>query len=247
MGISLNPFAFLVGIKEPLGKTLVLGRQDNNLRHPEKIQLAKVVINHYSSKINLDKFIHEKYADNLFKELGATELDFLDINDYEGGNVFHDLNKPLPESLYGKYDSVIDGGTLEHVYHVPNALNSIARLLNIGGRYIGMHPANNFLNHGFYQISPELMLNFCFSFGFKINRLDLYIRTPGLPVIFPLPTTINGDRTQYNTPNMRVDLFTEATKESDAYPEFLYQYDYSHAWNEGKKEHKVKTVTLKLK
>ena len=45
----------------------------------------------------------------------------MDASAFEGANFVHDLNNPIPEELHCKYDAVVDGGTLEHVFNVPVA------------------------------------------------------------------------------------------------------------------------------
>ena len=47
--------------------------------------------------------------------LGSERLESLDITDFEGATVIHDLNKPVSEELKARFDVVFDGGTLEHV------------------------------------------------------------------------------------------------------------------------------------
>src|SRR5262249_47756113 len=95
------------------------------------------------------------WADELFHLLGATQLDALDASPYEGASVIHDLNTPLPPALAGRYDCVFDGGTLEHVFNVPQALKNAMELARVQGHVLVTTPANNALGHGFYQFSPE--------------------------------------------------------------------------------------------
>ena len=42
-------------------------------------------------------------ADPLWYALGAHEVLALDASDYEGADVIHDLNQPLPEDLQGRF------------------------------------------------------------------------------------------------------------------------------------------------
>jgi hypothetical protein len=80
----------------------------------------------------------------------------LDASAYEGAEIIHDLNKPIPDELAGKFDLVIDGGTLEHVFDYPTALQNAMRMLRVGGHLFLITPTNNQCGHGFYQFSPEL-------------------------------------------------------------------------------------------
>ena len=87
-----------------------------------------------------------------------------------------DLNEDeLPERLVSRFDAVFNGGTLEHVFHVPNALTSITRMLRPGGVVVHVVPCNGWVNHGFYQISPTLMFDY-----YDGGR----VRTPGIGLVF---------------------------------------------------------------
>ena len=48
-----------------------------------------------------------------FSALGFSSVESLDISDYQGSTHIADLNRPVPESLHGRYDVVFDGGTIE--------------------------------------------------------------------------------------------------------------------------------------
>src|SRR4051812_44393764 len=57
-----------------------------------------------------------------FSGLGFSEIDALDISDYEGANVIGDLNDPGLGKRVGKtYDVVYDSGTIEHIFDAPTA------------------------------------------------------------------------------------------------------------------------------
>lgn len=230
MGISISPLHFLAHTQGTLGKTLTLGHQDNNLPK-QNPALVQAILQSAGRDINIDSFIHEKYADELLRQLGATQVLSMDASDYEQADFVHDLNKPIPESYWGQFDTIIDGGTLEHVYHLPNALTNIAKMLKVGGRFLSMSIANNWLGHGFYQFSPELMWRYCKGFGFQVNRIDLYVRTQGIPEVFSVPDPeTEGRRLEMKTPPNPIDLMTDAIKTQELYPDYLYQSDYSSTW-----------------
>lgn len=76
----------------------------------------------------------------VFSRLGFPGLQALDISDFEGADHIFDLNQDeLPEHLTSRFDAVFNGGTLEHVFHVPNALTSITRMLRPGGVVVSRH------------------------------------------------------------------------------------------------------------
>jgi SAM-dependent methyltransferase len=112
-----------------------------------------------------------------FSKLGFSTLQALDVSDFEGADHIFDLNEDeLPERLMGRFDAVFNGGTLEHVFHVPNALTSITRMLRPGGVVVHVAPCNGWVNHGFYQISPTLMFDYYGAAGFEPLESALYSR-----------------------------------------------------------------------
>ncbi len=59
-----------------------------------------------------------------------------------------DLNRPLP--LSGLFGICINSGTLEHVFNVAQAFESIHSLTEIGGLMIHASPLSGWERHGFY-------------------------------------------------------------------------------------------------
>ena len=43
-----------------------------------------------------------------FRMMGITDLHNLDVSTYEGADIIHNLNQPVPESLCGQFDFIID-------------------------------------------------------------------------------------------------------------------------------------------
>src|SRR5690606_17887488 len=104
-----------------------------------------------------------------FERLGFDLVDSLDVSDFEGCTHLLDLNEPgVPQRLRGRYDALYNGGTLEHVFDVRNALRNIHDLLRPGGMVIHIVPACGWVDHGFYQISPTLLTDY-----YAANRFEL--------------------------------------------------------------------------
>ena len=99
----------------------------------------------------------EQRSGPFFQALGCETLDVLDMSGYEGANLLWDMNQPVPEDWKAKYDVVLDGGTLEHVFNFPVAIKNVMEMVRAGGHLILMTPCNNYCGHGFYQFSPELL------------------------------------------------------------------------------------------
>jgi SAM-dependent methyltransferase len=93
----------------------------------------------------------------------ATEIEYFEAGE---GLYRFDLNRPeTPADLAGAADAVFDFGTSEHVFHLPNVLGHVGRMLKPGGIAVHHVPINNHMNHGFYQFSPTLLFDY-----YRANR-----------------------------------------------------------------------------
>jgi hypothetical protein len=114
----------------------------------------------------------DEYSEPLFEILGASKIDSMDFSDYEKATIVHDLNQPVPAEYKGKFTAIVDGGTIEHVFNFPTAIKNCMEMLQVGGHYIGITPANNTMGHGLYQFSPELLYNvFREENGFEVKKM----------------------------------------------------------------------------
>jgi hypothetical protein len=122
------------------------------------------------------------YAGELLRCLGAEEVDSIDYSDYEGATRIHDMNRDIPDELNERYTMVLDGGSLEHVFNFPVALGNCMKMVAVGGHYLAITPANNFLGHGFYQFSPELFFTVLGGAnGYELVELIAFEDFPGAP------------------------------------------------------------------
>jgi hypothetical protein len=120
-----------------------------------------------SVALGIDFPSSEVSSAGLFAALGLGTTTALDVSAYEGAEVIFDLNsEELPADQIHRYGLVFNGGTLEHVFHVPNALTNMTRLLQSGGCILHVLPLHNWVDHGFYQFSPTLMFDYYAAAGF---------------------------------------------------------------------------------
>jgi hypothetical protein len=111
-----------------------------------------------------------------FKGLGFSEIDVLDISDYEGANVIGDLNHGGLAGQIGRtYDLIYDSGTIEHIFDAPTALRTLASLVRIGGAIVHATPTNGFMDHGLWQLSPDLFRTFYRSAGFSVLTSAVFV------------------------------------------------------------------------
>jgi SAM-dependent methyltransferase len=152
MGLDYHAMNFLryAGRERAFGETITIARQEI---HVNEVVLGRILPLRAGYR-------HQAFCEDLLTEyFAASRVDSLDLSDFEDATHTHDMNQPLPESLWGKYDTVIDSGCIEHVYNAPQALKNCSLLCREGGTIVHVLPANNFCGHGFWQFSPELFFS----------------------------------------------------------------------------------------
>jgi hypothetical protein len=93
----------------------------------------------------------------------------------ENATILHDMNLPLPDAYHDRFSLVMDGGSLEHVFHYTTALKNAMEAVVPGGHFLTVTPSNNLMGHGFYQFSPELFFRALSPVnGFEIHRALVY-------------------------------------------------------------------------
>ena len=194
--------------------------------------------------LDWSRFATNGFADDFFRSLlGSETLQSIDYSDYEGVDIVHDLNAPVPETLHGAFDALVDGGSLEHIFDVKQVLANYMNMVKVGGCVFVVTTANNMCGHGFYQFSPEFFYRvFGHANGFIVNDTIL-IEFPLLSVetsrhqrCFRVvdPAKI-GQRIELIT-SKPVLIFVHATRISNEEPfrEIPLQSDYRAKWQPAK-------------
>jgi hypothetical protein len=176
MGLDINMALFMMdackrGAKP--GDFVMLGRQQLNV-YPGKME--KVLQEHGFPWERYRQEVGESQDSEPFlRAIGATQTYAMDASNFEGAEFVHDLNTPIPGTLRDRFDTVFDGGTLEHVFNFPVAVRNCMEMLRVGGRFFMHTCANNLCGHGFYQFSPELFYRiFSAENGFEVERIVLH-------------------------------------------------------------------------
>lgn len=105
----------------------------------------------------------------VFKASGVRSITYVDIKQQYGVEDICDLN--IEQDL-GKYDVVIDPGTLEHCFNVGTAFKNAANAVRKGGVIYHENPAS-MTNHGFFNFCPTLYMDFYTQNNFELMRLVL--------------------------------------------------------------------------
>jgi hypothetical protein len=204
MGIIANAayLMMLEGAKKPFsGSVLQLGRQVIHLTHEQLVHLSNIAnfkltpIEVIAASTNLSDI-------DFFTALGFTKVSSLEFSTSENADYVHDLNNPVPENLHCQFDLIYDGGTLEHVFNIPCALDSICKMLTLSGRILHDSPTSGYIDHGFFSLQPTLFHDFYLSQSFSINTL--------------IVSRLNKDQ-----------LFTHTAEQ---FPYIPGAYDYAKTW-----------------
>lgn len=186
MGLDANGtrfllYARLLGID--FSRTSMIGRQHLNLE-PSQLRANFRLLDLPVDEDTITRIFNanDGYAEELLRHLGAVEVESIDNSSYEGATTLHDLNEEIPSGLKSRYSLVLDSGSLEHVFNFPVALRSCMEMVAVGGHYIAITPANNFMGHGFYQFGHELFFSvFTEANGFELRQLIAFEDHPRAP------------------------------------------------------------------
>jgi hypothetical protein len=63
----------------------------------------------------------------------------------------------VPEGEHERYQTVIDIGTIEHVFDTRQCLENCFRMVKVGGHYFVQTPVRGCSGHGLYTFHPEVM------------------------------------------------------------------------------------------
>ena len=225
MGLDVHNLKFhrYVSQSHPLGRTVTIGRQG-------------IYISEFAAKSVLREtgpFTKPAYAEEVLQRyFGASSVESIDNSDYEGASLIHDMNSVTPDDWAGGFDSVIDGGCLEHIFQVNQALANCSRLCKPGGQIIHMLPANNYCGHGFWQFSPELFFSlYSQTNGYEDTEVflaDMSDENHWFRVIRPS----NGRRVNVISMNELSVLVRTKRLQKEFSHRRVQQSDYVHVWEE---------------
>lgn len=162
--------------------------------------------------------MNEISDDCFFRLLGCSDIKAMDYSDYEGAEIIADLNLPIDPSLEGKFGTILDSGTVEHIFDIRTCMMNIARMLKPGGQVVHITPSNQYLNHGFIQVSPTLYDDYYTANGFTNvdgmflfhPRVDPYTRPwHAIPYV---RQQHGGQQPFYLADDLQLNVYFTATK-----------------------------------
>jgi len=172
-------------------------------------------------------------VDRVYEMCGAQEVEAIDASDYEGATIVHDLNEPIGPKLKRRFTTLVDIGSIEHIFNFPQVIRNYMEMVAEGGHLIIATCGNNLLGHGFYQFSPELFYRVLSSQnGYEVLGLHLclpYFYPPRFYVV-PDPAAIRNRVELTNDEPVDIMVLARRTRICDVLEEPVQQSDYSMAW-----------------
>lgn len=103
---------------------------------------------------------------------GATSVETLDAFDSRA-DLRHDMNTPIGPEMLERYKTVIDIGSLEHVFDTRQCLANLFSMVKTGGHILLHVPCNGYCDHGFHTFSPDCITGALECNGFQIRYLKI--------------------------------------------------------------------------
>jgi hypothetical protein len=88
----------------------------------------------------------------------------------------YDMNYPVPEAEIERFGTLIDIGSLEHVFDTKQCLANCLGMIRTGGYYLLHTAVNGYYGHGIHVFAPEALIACLELNGFEIG----YIRFSGM-------------------------------------------------------------------
>jgi hypothetical protein len=237
MGLDRDGILFLLSARAAnvrFDRTIMLGRQSMHV-NPQTLKALVELFGYPPLSVSeLEQICPAAvgYAESFLAFLGATDTASLDATAFEHATFIHDLNTPVPDAWKQKFTTVLDGGTLEHVFNFPQAVTNAMEMVALDGHFLSIAPANNLFGHGFYQFSPEIFFRVLSpKNGFRVERIFL-VEHSGKHDWYQLrdPAALKA---RVTLTNMRMTYLLVQARREEVVPLFQsvpQQSDYAAAW-----------------
>ena len=183
MGLDTNGIKFLLACRKQgvsFERTMMIGRQILNLEaHELKENLQSFRVYESDSQVRNILTTKGGYAEPFLEMIGCKHVDSLDYSPYEGANILHDMNLPISDGQKQKYSTVLESGSLEHIFNFPVSMSNCMEMTELNGHLLIITPVNNIMGHGFYQFSPEIFYRVLNEKnGFDIEHMFVFEYSP---------------------------------------------------------------------
>ena len=127
----------------------------------------------------------EMNFNQILRNYGMSDITVLDFFD-ERADIKHDMNLPIADHLKGQFNTIVDIGSVEHVFDTKQCLDNLFQMLRVGGHIMFHLPCSGYFDHGFYTFSPEVIIDSLRLNGFKIIYLAFSLEPEGMKLEKPV-------------------------------------------------------------
>jgi hypothetical protein len=133
--------------------------------------------------LHIPRAFKEKDLAAVLRHYRLSRVQVLDYFDPRA-DLKHDMNRPIPASWHAAFNTVIDIGSLEHVFDTRQCLENLFSMLKVGGHILLHTPCKGYFDHGLHTFSPE-----CITQSLRLNGFDIrylkYSTASGVPLEHP--------------------------------------------------------------
>lgn len=108
------------------------------------------------------EYISDRY---FMRSIGIDHFHALDVTDYEGADIVHDLGYPIGDEHRQKFDFIYNGGCFDNMFNPGVAMMSLSKMLRPGGRMVCLESASSWAALPYLVFSPGWFHDF-----FVMNR-----------------------------------------------------------------------------
>lgn len=112
-------------------------------------------------------FQEPTFQDVLTQHYGVAEVAILDWFDARA-DLRLDMNCPVLPELHGRFATVIDIGSIEHVFDTRQCLTNLVDLVAVGGHLAIVSPVKGYCLHGLHTFHPAVLTD-----GLTLNGFEL--------------------------------------------------------------------------
>lgn len=165
-------------------------------------QLAKI----YADSANIDTATrHGKgsiFDHSLISSFSDCEYNCLDVSDYEGATIIHNMNNDIPEQYHNTYDFIYNGSCMDNLFDPVTFIKNTSKMLKPGGRVVHLECACAVAG-AYLSYSPEWFFSFYAINGF----LDCKVYATVARESSGNPHSFNTDLFLWNPYFTRVDNY----------------------------------------
>src|SRR5262245_50868112 len=123
----LAEFIILEHARQPLGRRILsLGRQTILFDNQTLDRLLDTCgVKRLSDQITIDTVTTEAKLspersfitdDSFYKAFTSSSYEVMDVTNYEGASIIHDLCEPVPDELIGQFNFIFNGSVLDNIF-----------------------------------------------------------------------------------------------------------------------------------